>query len=100
MALKEEVYKIVRKIPRGKVASYGQIAALAGNKKAARAVGTLMKNNPFAPQVPCHRVVGKNGDLVGYTPGGIKEKRRKLLSEGVIIKGNRINPVCFWKHSV
>jgi O-6-methylguanine DNA methyltransferase len=53
---KEKVYKICSSIPKGKVATYGQIAKLAGKPKAARAVGAFMKNNPDAPIVPCHRV--------------------------------------------
>ena len=61
MNFKEKVYKICRSIPKGKVVTYGQIARLAGKPKAARAVGSFMKNNPDAPIVPCHRVVASNG---------------------------------------
>lgn len=78
------VYEIVRGIDRGSVMSYGNVAAAAGRPGAARAVGSAMARNPFAPFVPCHRVVGKNGDLVGFGGGdGIEMKERMLSLEGV-----------------
>lgn len=78
------VYEVVAQIPRGKVASYKQIAILAGNPRAARAVGTAMKNNPDMKTVPCHRVVGKDGAMHGYSAhGGIGSKIRILKKEGV-----------------
>ena len=89
---KEKVYKITRKIPKGKVATYGQIAALAGNKKAARAVGVLMRVNPDAPHTPCHRVVSVDGSLTGYSAkGGIKRKKQMLTHEGIVFKNNKVN---------
>ncbi len=92
MTFSDRVYKIVSKIPKGKVATYGQIAALAGNPKAARAVGLLMKKNPNAPIVPCHRVVASDGSLTGYSgKGGIKTKKQMLLSEGIVFKGNKVD---------
>jgi len=87
-----KVYKIAGKIPKGKVATYKQLAKLAGNTKAARVVGILMKENPYAPKVPCHRVVGWNGSLTGYSAGnGIITKKEMLLSEGVYFKGNKVD---------
>lgn len=84
MTFREKVYKITRNIPKGKVATYGQIARLAGNPKAARAVGFFMKTNPDAPRTPCHRVVAADGSLTGYSgKGGIAGKKAMLLSEGV-----------------
>lgn len=84
------VYAITRQIPPGKVATYGQIAKLAGNPGAARAVGSLMKKNPDAPHTPCHRVVAVDGSLTGYSGGeGISTKKQMLLFEGV--KFNREN---------
>ena len=75
---KNKVYQLARSIPKGKVATYGQLAKLAGNPKAARAVGLLMKNNPNAPQTPCHRVVASDGKLNGYSGiGGISFFRGK-----------------------
>ena len=96
---KEKVYEVTAKIPRGKVATYKQIAALAGNPKAVRAVGYFMKTNPNAPIVPCHRVVSSNGSLTGYSGrGGIKTKKEMLISEGVkFINSNVDLSVSGWK---
>ena len=89
---KNRVYEITRKIPKGRVATYGQIAKMAGNKKAARAVGYFMKTNHDAPRTPCHRVVGADGSLIGYSgKGGIDQKKKMLLSEGISFKGNKVN---------
>lgn len=95
-SFKEKVYEITKNIPRGKVATYGQIAEIAGNKKAARAVGALMRTNPDAPHTPCHRVVSADGSLTGYSAkGGIKKKKRILISEGVIFRKDRVDKGCF-----
>ncbi len=92
LSFKEKVYKITKKIPKGKVATYGQIAALAGNKKSARAVGVFMKTNPDAPRTPCHRVVARDGSLTGYSgKGGITQKKKMLLEEGVVFKKNKVD---------
>jgi len=89
---KNKVYQATRAIPKGKVATYGQIARLSGNPKAARAVGVFMKNNSDAPKIPCHRVVASNGKLTGYSGiGGITQKKKMLLKEGVYFKKNRVN---------
>lgn len=85
----KRVYATVAKIPRGKVATYGQVAALAGNPKAARAVGMLMSRNKNPRAVPCHRVVGVDGFLKGYAFNGVVAKREKLISEGVAFRGAR-----------
>lgn len=91
-SFKEKVYEITRKIPKGKVATYGQIARLAGNPKAARAVGYFMKTNPDAPHTPCHRVVAADGSLTGYSAkGGIKKKKQMLIEEGVFFKKNKVD---------
>ncbi len=87
---REKVYGVAKRIPKGKVATYGQIARLAGNRRAARTVGHFMKTNPYAPKVPCHRVVASNGVLTGYSaPGGLKKKERMLRREGVRFRGKR-----------
>ena len=89
---KENVYAITNNIPKGKVATYGQIARLSGNAKASRAVGTYMRINPYAPQVPCHRVVAHDGSLTGFSAkGGIVKKRKILKKEGVILKGSKVD---------
>ncbi|KKT47907.1 MAG: Methylated-DNA-[protein]-cysteine S-methyltransferase [Candidatus Gottesmanbacteria bacterium GW2011_GWA2_44_17] len=86
------VYTIVAKIPKGKVATYGQIARLAGNPKTARAVGMCMKINPFVPRVPCHRVVGSDGRLIGFSAGkGVKTKKDMLLAEGVQFRNDSVD---------
>ena len=87
----DRVYEIVSKIPRGKVLTYGEVAKRAGNAKAARAVGMCMNKNRDIGRVPCHRVVAANGELTGYAFGGIDEKKRKLMEEGVKFVGERVD---------
>jgi len=78
----------VRRIPPGKVATYGDVAAAAGVRRAARAVGNIMKGCRV-PGVPCHRVVAAGGRLGGY--GGSEGLKRALLgAEGVVVRGARI----------
>lgn len=90
----DKIYKLTRQIPAGKVATYGQLAELAGSPGAARAVGMCMKTNENAPHTPCHRVVASNGKLTGYSAGeGVKTKRQMLLDEGVKFTGDRVNLV-------
>lgn len=92
MTFKEKVYAATKKIPRGKVATYGQIAKVAGNPKAARAVGVFMKTNPYIPLVPCHRVVASNGNLRGYSgKGGLFAKKKLLINEGVIFDKENVD---------
>lgn len=89
---REKVYEITKKIPKGKVATYGQIAQLAGATGAARAVGVCMKENSNAPATPCHRVVASDGSLRGYSAvGGLVKKHKMLLGEGVQFLGNKVN---------
>lgn len=65
MAFRDKVYHMVEQIPKGKVATYGQIAFLCGKLRAARAVGNALHENPFEGCVPCHRVVNAKGELSG-----------------------------------
>lgn len=89
---KQKVYEIASKIPQGKVMTYGQLAALAGNKKAARAVGMLMAKNPDRSVVPCHRVVASSGELTGYSYGkGVTTKMAMLKKEGVSFINGRVD---------
>ncbi len=83
------VYALCLKIPKGKVTTYKEIAK-ALNTKAYRAVGTALNCNPYAPKVPCHRVINSNGEVGGFAYGQ-KEKIKLLKKEGVEIKGNEIN---------
>jgi O-6-methylguanine DNA methyltransferase len=80
----QAVAAALRALPRGEVASYGEVAALAGYPGAARAVGTYCAHNRFMFLVPCHRVVGANG-LGGYGSAGLGVKRRLLALEGVAL---------------
>ena len=81
-AFYQKVWKACATIPRGETRTYGWIAKNIGRPKAARAVGRALGANPFAPIVPCHRVVGSKGQLVGYSgPGGISQKQRLLDKE-------------------
>jgi methylated-DNA-[protein]-cysteine S-methyltransferase len=83
MTFRDKVYDVVTKIPKGSVMSYKEVATAAGKPKAARAVGYFMKTNPFAPRVPCHRVIKSDGSVGGYSgTGGSKGKLKLLLSEG------------------
>lgn len=92
MTFRDRVYEETCKIPKGKVATYGQIAHLAGNPSASRAVGMCMKTNPNAPRTPCHRVVAVDGSLTGYSgDGGIAAKKKMLLSEGVYFKKEKVD---------
>jgi O-6-methylguanine DNA methyltransferase len=87
----EKVYEIVQEIPRGKVATYGQVAQRAGNVKASRAVGMCMQRNVDTKRVPCHRIVSSTGALTGYAFGGVAIKKKILLKEGVVFKGERVD---------
>lgn len=79
----QKVYKACYSIPKGETRTYGWIARKIGNPKAARAVGTALANNPFAPEVPCHRVLPVSGKVGNYSgPGGSEGKRRLLSQEG------------------
>jgi O-6-methylguanine DNA methyltransferase len=81
-AFADRVRAVVRKIPRGTVLSYKQVAYAAGNPLAHRAVANVMSKN-YDPTVPCHRVIRSDGKLGGYNRGGIERKRELLLAEGV-----------------
>ena len=88
----DRVYAVAAKIPKGKVLTYGRLAALAGRPGAARAVGSAMRKNPSRNAVPCHRVVASDGDLTGYAFGsGIATKKNLLKKEGVAFRGERVD---------
>lgn len=86
------VRAVVASIPKGKIATYGQVAAMAGKPRAARAVGMIMSKNKDTKAVPCHRVVGSNGSLTGYAYGnGTLTKKQILEKEGVRFSGEKVN---------
>jgi methylated-DNA-[protein]-cysteine S-methyltransferase len=72
------------RVPFGEVTTYGALAARAGKPRAARAVGTIMNRNPIPIVLPCHRVIGANGSLVGYA-GGLERKQQLLRLEGALL---------------
>ncbi len=80
----ERVYAVVEKIPRGKVLSYGDVARLAGSPRSSRQVGWALHVNPRPGQIPCHRVVFKDGHVSpGFAFGGPQIQRAMLQEEGV-----------------
>jgi methylated-DNA-[protein]-cysteine S-methyltransferase len=78
----DHVRAVVRQIPKGETRTYGEVALAAGRPGAARAVGSVMKNN-YDPSVPCHRVVRADGKIGDYNRGGPAQKRALLKAEGV-----------------
>ena len=86
MNFNERCYSILQKVPKGSVTTYKAIAR-ALRSKAYRAVGNAMNKNPYAPEVPCHRVINSNG-FIGQFAKGTEAKIRMLKSEGIIIDKN------------
>ncbi len=101
MTFADRVYEELRKVPKGKVTTYKLLAEKLGTK-AFRAVGSALKNNPYAPEVPCHRVIksdGKVGGFMGKTSGEEVAKKIVLLrGEGVEIIGGRVDLERFLAH--
>lgn len=86
MSFYDRVYQQVLRIPHGRVATYGQIAALSGSPRAARAVGMALHHNPLPGVIPCHRVVNHSGRLApGFAFGGPGEQQRLLEDEGISV---------------
>lgn len=88
----EQVYQIVALIPRGRVTSYGAIAAALGSKQSSRMVGWAMNaSHTLIDQIPAHRVVNRNGVLTGkHHFGEISEMQKRLEKEGIVVKNNTI----------
>ena len=90
--LDEKIYKAVQKIPRGKVATYAQIAAMVGNPRMCRAVGNALHKNPYFGIVPCHRVVNSQGHLAkGFVFGGENVQADMLRKEGVEVTDGKVD---------
>ncbi len=88
----KRIYEAVKKIPKGHVTTYGQIAELAGDRKMARAVGNALHKNPDPEHIPCFRVVNAKGELSGaFAFGGAREQERLLLEDGVEVVKGRVN---------
>ncbi len=88
---RELVYSLAKQVPKGMVTSYGGLAAAIGRPDAARAIGSIMHVNPYAPIVPCHRVVHKDGRIGGFgDKRGVAAKVELLASEGVFVENGKI----------
>ncbi len=88
----KRIYEAVKKIPRGRVATYGQIAELAGDKKMARAVGNALHHNPDPDTIPCYRVVNAKGELSGaFAFGGIHSQEALLCADGIEVADGRVD---------
>jgi len=86
------IYEAVKRIPRGRVATYAQIAEMAGDRKMARAVGNALHKNPEPGTIPCHRVVNAKGECSGsFAFGGAGAQERLLLEEGVTVVDGRVD---------
>ena len=84
----ERCYTVLKKVPKGRVTTYKEIAEVLGSK-GYRAVGNAMNKNPNAPKVPCHRVVRSDGSLGGYA-FGLPKKVSLLKSEGITFEGKKV----------
>ena len=81
-----KVWSYLRKIPRGRVKTYSQVAKAIRRPLAVRAVANAIGKNPYAPKIPCHRVIRSDGSLGGYSgKGGVKTKRFLLKKEGITL---------------
>lgn len=88
----KRIYEVVKRIPKGKVATYGQVAAMAGNKKMSRAVGNALHKNPEPGIIPCHRVVNSKGILSGeFAFGGMDVQAKLLENEGVRVVDGKVD---------
>ena len=86
------IYEVVKKIPKGHVATYGKIAEMAGEPKMARAVGNALHKNPNPENIPCFRVVNSKGELSGaFAFGGKDEQARRLMEDGVEVADGRVD---------
>ena len=88
----EKIYEVVKQIPKGKVATYGQIAALAGNRRLARVVGYALHANPDPEHIPCHRVVNRLGQVSeAFAFGGGNRQIELLEAEGVMLTDGAVD---------
>lgn len=88
----KKIYDAVCNIPKGKVATYGQVAALAGNPKMSRAVGNALHKNPDPDRIPCYRVVNAKGELSGaFAFGGKNVQAERLMADGIEVVNGRVD---------
>jgi len=98
----EKIYDVVKQIPRGTVATYGQVAALAGNKRWARVVGYALHVNPDPEGIPCYRVVNREGRLSdAFAFGGVNQQKFLLEADGIEVVDNYVDLEIYqWKKIV
>lgn len=98
----EKIYDVVRQIPKGTVATYGQVAALAGNKRWARVVGYALHVNPDPENIPCYRVVNREGRLAdAFSFGGVNQQKILLEADGIEVVDNHVDLEIYqWKKIV
>ena len=89
MSFNQKVWSLCARVPRGQVTTYGRIARRLGTD-GSRAVGNVLNRNPYAPWVPCHRVVGAAGSLTGFA-GGHEKKAKLLEAEGVAVVRGKVD---------
>lgn len=88
----EKIYDVVRQIPRGCVATYGQVATLAGNRRWARVVGYALHVNPDPNGIPCYRVVNREGRLSdAFAFGGVNQQKTLLEADGIAVVDNHVD---------
>ena len=88
----ERIYEVVRRIPQGRVATYGQVALLAGNPHLSQVVGYALHSNPDPDSIPCFRVVNRFGELSSaFAFGGINRQQELLEAEGIEVKDGRVD---------
>lgn len=89
---KQKVYELLRRIPRGNVITYGELAKLLGNKAWARAVGNALHENPDGDKYPRYKVVNSRGELSkAYAFGGTQEQKRRLEKDGIIVENGKVD---------
>ncbi len=99
VSFSKKVYEVVTSIPRGKVATYSEVARMVGRPRAYRAVGNILHRNPNPKKIPCHRVVKMNGALTcSFAFGGIMAQKERLEKEGVCVRKN--NTVNLGKYAI
>lgn len=90
--MKQQVYEYLLSIPKGKVVTYGQIAAHLGNKNLARSVGNILHANPRPELYPCYKVVNAQGKLAeNFSFGGLEGQKARLQADGVEVKNDRVD---------
>ena len=88
----KRIYEAVKRIPYGHVATYAQVAEMAGDRKMARAVGNALHKNPDPSTIPCHRVVNSKGELAeAFVFGGVNIQKERLEKEGVEVIDNKVD---------